>query len=244
MSAVLEGVIMKSKLLGLMAVVRKQVLVAIIGVVATGLAYLINQPAQAMGLDGSTVAVYAFFPAQTVAPPISPDCTTYQYCETPNYPIPPPGNSQNYPYPIVPVNFLEDALTLTTISVANTPITQIVITNDSALPFCTVSGPCPDPFDGFEFVFSAGVDISGVTASGDADFQPISGGLNFTPTIITVNLAGDAPQIGDQLILDLTFPTTATPLPAALPLFATGLGALGLLGWRRKRKNAAAIAAA
>jgi hypothetical protein len=34
----------------------------------------------------------------------------------------------------------------------------------------------------------------------------------------------------------------ATPLPAALPLFATGLGALGLLGWRRKRK-AAALAA-
>jgi hypothetical protein len=30
--------------------------------------------------------------------------------------------------------------------------------------------------------------------------------------------------------------TPATPLPAALPLFATGLGALGLLGWRRKRK--------
>jgi hypothetical protein len=33
-----------------------------------------------------------------------------------------------------------------------------------------------------------------------------------------------------------------TPLPAALPLFATGLGALGLLGWRRKRK-AQAVAA-
>jgi hypothetical protein len=31
-----------------------------------------------------------------------------------------------------------------------------------------------------------------------------------------------------------------TPLPAALPLFASGLGALGLLGWRRKRKNATA----
>ena len=27
-----------------------------------------------------------------------------------------------------------------------------------------------------------------------------------------------------------------TPLPATLPLFATGLGAMGLLGWRRKRK--------
>jgi phospholipase/lecithinase/hemolysin len=31
-----------------------------------------------------------------------------------------------------------------------------------------------------------------------------------------------------------------TPLPATLPLFATGLGALGLLGWRRKRKAQAA----
>ena len=30
-----------------------------------------------------------------------------------------------------------------------------------------------------------------------------------------------------------------TPLPAALPLFTTGLGALGLLGWRRMRKAAA-----
>ena len=37
---------------------------------------------------------------------------------------------------------------------------------------------------------------------------------------------------------------SGVPLPAALPLFASGLGALGLLGWRRKRKNAAAMAAA
>jgi hypothetical protein len=29
---------------------------------------------------------------------------------------------------------------------------------------------------------------------------------------------------------------SAVPLPAALPLFATGLSALGVLGWRRKRK--------
>jgi hypothetical protein len=34
-----------------------------------------------------------------------------------------------------------------------------------------------------------------------------------------------------------------TPLPAAFTLFATGLGALGLLGWRRKRKGAATAAA-
>jgi len=36
---------------------------------------------------------------------------------------------------------------------------------------------------------------------------------------------------------------TETPLPAALPLFATSLGAMGLLGWRRKRKGVSAIAA-
>jgi hypothetical protein len=40
-----------------------------------------------------------------------------------------------------------------------------------------------------------------------------------------------------------TTPPSGTPLPAALPLFATGLGAMGLLGWRRKRRNAAALAA-
>jgi hypothetical protein len=35
--------------------------------------------------------------------------------------------------------------------------------------------------------------------------------------------------------------TPATPVPAALPLFATGLGALGLLGWFRKRKPPASL---
>jgi hypothetical protein len=30
----------------------------------------------------------------------------------------------------------------------------------------------------------------------------------------------------------------AVPLPAALPLFASGIGALSLLGWRRKKKAA------
>jgi hypothetical protein len=42
---------------------------------------------------------------------------------------------------------------------------------------------------------------------------------------------------------DLSITVNQTPLPAALPLFAGGLGALAALGWRRKRKNAAAIAA-
>ena len=32
-------------------------------------------------------------------------------------------------------------------------------------------------------------------------------------------------------------PPSPTPLPASLPLFAAGLGVMGLLGWRRKRKQ-------
>jgi hypothetical protein len=42
------------------------------------------------------------------------------------------------------------------------------------------------------------------------------------------------------IVLTGTGVAAATPLPAALPLFATGLGALGLLGWCRKRKALAA----
>jgi hypothetical protein len=44
----------------------------------------------------------------------------------------------------------------------------------------------------------------------------------------------------DDMVVRIVDPPTATPLPGALPLFATGLGALGLLGWKRKRKSQAA----
>jgi hypothetical protein len=40
--------------------------------------------------------------------------------------------------------------------------------------------------------------------------------------------------------MTFTTETPEIPLPAALPLFATGLGALGMLGWRSKRRAQAA----
>jgi outer membrane lipase/esterase len=52
------------------------------------------------------------------------------------------------------------------------------------------------------------------------------------------HLAAAAQQLEGQLFINVV----TTPLPAALPLFATGLGVLGLLGWRRKRKAAATAA--
>ena len=65
-------------------------------------------------------------------------------------------------------------------------------------------------------------------------FYPTSSG----PEAFTAICQGGA--CGSLTASTSTSPTT--PLPAALPLFATGLGALGLLGWRRKRK-APALAA-
>ncbi|MGB6349527.1 MAG: hypothetical protein WBG10_05800 [Pseudolabrys sp.] len=42
----------------------------------------------------------------------------------------------------------------------------------------------------------------------------------------------------DETFVVTNVATNVTPLPAALPLFASGLAFLGLLGWRRKRKAA------
>ena len=50
----------------------------------------------------------------------------------------------------------------------------------------------------------------------------------FTP-VLTVDFSGD-----------LRFAVSAVPLPGALPLFATGLGLLGLMRWRRRREAAQA----
>jgi hypothetical protein len=62
-----------------------------------------------------------------------------------------------------------------------------------------------------------------------------------------VGAVGDVdPSCGierDIATVSIVVTPTATPLPAALPLFASGLGVMGLLGWRRKRKTAAQAAA-
>jgi len=83
--------------------------------------------------------------------------------------------------------------------------------------------------------FSAALytNYSGSTTSFDT---PLFGGLISDASFSSVSLMGT--EIGDGIFLDNLYYSTAptTPVPAALPLFATGLGGLGLLGWRRKRK--------
>jgi hypothetical protein len=55
----------------------------------------------------------------------------------------------------------------------------------------------------------------------------LTGTYHMTGTFLA--LSGPGEEIGPA----------ATPLPAALPLFVSGLGGFGLLAWRRKRKNGA-----
>ena len=115
-------------------------------------------------------------------------------------------------------DFVEGAIDLSTIHVGDT---QIAITN--LAPPTSPFGSVTDSFDGFEFQFSAGVKITGVHVdpASTAAFQPIANGLSFNATDILVNVAGDAPNPGDKLILDLSF--NSVPEPASLTLLATAL---------------------
>jgi hypothetical protein len=68
---------------------------------------------------------------------------------------------------------------------------------------------------------------------------PLFGGLISDTRFTSVSLSGTEADDGifvDNLYYGHAPDVSATPLPAALALFATGIGGLGLLGWRRKRK--------
>jgi hypothetical protein len=83
--------------------------------------------------------------------------------------------------------------------------------------------------------------------------ETLLGGGSGIYTILDIDLLDDQLNTAFDPSSDLSFADahltvtnpdlSATPLPATLPLFATGLGAMGLFGWRKKRKNAAALAA-
>ena len=76
---------------------------------------------------------------------------------------------------------------------------------------------------------------------------PAAAGLLDGIFSVTVKAAGDPFELNvtaEAIDLDginfvfVTGELATTPIPATLPLFATGLGALGLLGWRRKKRAA------
>jgi len=66
--------------------------------------------------------------------------------------------------------------------------------------------------------------------------------LSFASTVTSNGTSNPIPAFGPALddvsISERVGAPAETPLPAALPLFASGLGAMGLFGWRRRRKSA------
>jgi hypothetical protein len=93
------------------------------------------------------------------------------------------------------------------------------------LEFTTPTGSA-----GANFVFDTG-------SFGAVGTYPTSAG----PTTIFIAQLIDPLSIGSAGPATLVVSeASATPIPGALPLFASGLGALGLVTWRRKRKARAA----
>jgi hypothetical protein len=86
--------------------------------------------------------------------------------------------------------------------------------------------------------------LDGGALPSDADIAIVFGGTfsSSISTAIAPSLFTSNEDYADFNNITTSGPVSATPLPAALPLFATGLGALGLLGWRRKRKTSAIAA--
>jgi len=84
-------------------------------------------------------------------------------------------------------------------------------------------------------VANSGARFGGASATSD-----FSNTLEVPTGIDVFNLPEGYTANAGNWLVNNRFVGAETPLPAALPLFATGLGALGLLGWRRKKKAALA----
>lgn len=114
-----------------------------------------------------------------------------------------------------------------------------------------VQGSVAGPFNNESF--SSPVEFS-VTRVGDTVTQyygSVGGPLSMLYSVTDPNFTEPAHFYfglndfgGSDLAQSVTFQSftinSATPLPGTLPLFASGLGALGLLGWRKKKKAEAA----
>ena len=99
----------------------------------------------------------------------------------------------------------------------------------------------PGGFASVTFANGALISIAYAGTLNSWSFSLVTGLLNYIYTDLVDPSHSTIGTVTAQLE---TTQVSAAPLPAAVLLFATGLGGMGLLGWLRKRKSAADLAAA
>lgn len=102
-----------------------------------------------------------------------------------------------------------------------------------------VSGISPEPFRRFV----QRTDAAGVQSIlGELDFSGVTGSLGSLTLagVLVHEVDATGARVVDGTVYAVNaFTISEVPLPAALPLFATALGGLGLAGWRRWRRATA-----
>ena len=135
-----------------------------------------------------------------------------------------------------------------TLTDPNSVVSNLSLFAGNATPPATINNPSWVVYD------NSLIPTTGVTSSGGWMFQSSNGFLynlwlgngsfNSIPGLVYL-YSNDGPSApfsdipngpGEPGVLRLTSEAIATPLPAALPLFAGGMGLIGLLGARKRRK--------
>ena len=96
-----------------------------------------------------------------------------------------------------------------------------------------------DSFSLPNIMLNAGTYYLVLQNAANGTIQPLYWDVNFGPSSATESNPHQTAYSNSFQILGTS--SEITPIPASLPLFATGLGFLGLLGWRKKK--AAGLAA-
>lgn len=92
------------------------------------------------------------------------------------------------------------------------------------------------------------------TGVGEGEWFEIAFSTTLTSAAALSDILGDGPELhariamhvgncdnSNSCVIDTWPPPSIIPLPAALPLYGTGLAVIGFVGWRKKRKAAAQV---
>jgi len=116
-----------------------------------------------------------------------------------------------------------------------------VLSVDVGASSFTITALLDFPFGSDTFTLSSldlGSPITGVLLSINGIISGLSSSnVSFGANFVTIFFPDT--QWSDRSSATIELQTSPVPIPAAFPLLAAGLGAMGFMGWRRKRKTAA-----